>query len=600
MRYIVSCMLLLVFFTSNVTAQYFDDRVTEKSFENSQLFFNSHFLHPFGLLRFKNVAPGLVDDPFLNLYLNPANLPQLADTTFLTYLDFRGDRTKVDIVRNYITPLPYQNRVAVYIDPRWYQITRSEPEPIFSFGALGYLGKKNSKKVFIGGTYQIINRAEPFYSVPAWIYAYRYGYDAFGAKQTSAENIPIEDRKTGSDEMMTSGHLFSGFLGWKINSKLNIGISANGVIHSRDGIYSRFNKDEYGTNNNSDWLSLYQRQRSQDYKHLDFSTGIRYRLTPSTAIGLKLGYLNGKANQNYNAADSSFYFYSREVDNLSHYYHRYVSEQKWEQKGRSRYGRILLSKEFRDGRRLNFYYRFESTVIDLSSRSVISDTSFSTYRWQWDNASSFSEGYSSLEDKRKGWGQRKRTRHTVAMYINLPLSSKNIVYSGIYFSRENLKIGVREPVYAVRESFYKYFYSPNDVDTTYYYNYRQENKEMHWNYRALQWSIQIPVLMEFRINKNWHLILGITRILNNWRIKDETLAIYQKRITTRDGKTTIDRNFGERFRNPDRKISENFTDVITNLRIFVTPRFRINFLLDPEFKEVFRVAQWWLSFQADI
>ncbi|HES59957.1 MAG TPA: hypothetical protein ENO18_05940, partial [Caldithrix sp.] len=56
-------------------AQYYGERVTEKSFESSDLFFNSYYLNTFGIYNFRNVATGLFDDPFLRLHLNPALLP---------------------------------------------------------------------------------------------------------------------------------------------------------------------------------------------------------------------------------------------------------------------------------------------------------------------------------------------------------------------------------------------------------------------------------------------------------------------------------------------------------------------------------------------
>src|SRR3990172_12717568 len=86
-------------------AQYYGERTTEQNFEQSQLYFNSYFLNPFGIYNFKDVAAGLIDDYFLNLQVNPANVPVLEkDKDIYLYLDFRGDRTEAPVVENYIMP----------------------------------------------------------------------------------------------------------------------------------------------------------------------------------------------------------------------------------------------------------------------------------------------------------------------------------------------------------------------------------------------------------------------------------------------------------------------------------------------------------------
>ncbi|MCH7487331.1 MAG: hypothetical protein IIC04_10130, partial [Proteobacteria bacterium] len=87
-------LILMLILPFTLSAQYYGERVTEKSFERSNVYFKSNFLNTFGLFRFKNVAPGLIEDPFLDLHLNPANLPEFQNKTALIYLDFRGDRSE--------------------------------------------------------------------------------------------------------------------------------------------------------------------------------------------------------------------------------------------------------------------------------------------------------------------------------------------------------------------------------------------------------------------------------------------------------------------------------------------------------------------------
>src|SRR5665811_1862027 len=100
---------LILFSTIFVHPQYFNERSTEQNFEQSELYFKSHYLNTFGLFNFKKIAAGFFNDPFLNLYLNPASFPDLGDDEVILYIDFRGDRTEVPIVNNYIVPLYYSD-----------------------------------------------------------------------------------------------------------------------------------------------------------------------------------------------------------------------------------------------------------------------------------------------------------------------------------------------------------------------------------------------------------------------------------------------------------------------------------------------------------
>ena len=99
---------ILILVPNILFAQYYGERTTEQSFEESKIYFNSNFLNTFGIYNFKDVAAGLIDDYFLNLKVNPANLPVMGnDKDIYLYLDFRGDRTETPIVKTYIMPAYY-------------------------------------------------------------------------------------------------------------------------------------------------------------------------------------------------------------------------------------------------------------------------------------------------------------------------------------------------------------------------------------------------------------------------------------------------------------------------------------------------------------
>ena len=93
-------------------------------------------------------------------------------------------------------------------------------------------------------------------------------------------------------------------------------------------------------------------------------------------------------------------------------------------------------------------------------------------------------------------------------------------------------------------------------------------------------------------------MLGINRILDNWEITEQTTAIFARRYQVENGTIREETNFGERYIEPGRNTSEDYTEVISNFEVAISEKLMVNLLLDPEFKYNFRIAQWWLSFRA--
>ncbi|NIV11574.1 MAG: hypothetical protein GWN62_09910 [Aliifodinibius sp.] len=178
------------------------------------------------------------------------------------------------------------------------------------------------------------------------------------------------------------------------------------------------------------------------------------------------------------------------------------------------------------------------------------------------------------------------------------LTPKNILYAGVLFSRTKYRISTIEPVNADRYSEYIYYNSRYDPDTSRHLHRLEEDKTLDWQYESLNWTLQIPVLMKFQFNKNWSMSLGINRILDNWEISEQTLAIFTRRYRLKDGTVKEETNFGERYTEPTKSQTEDFTDVISSFDVAISEKLSINLLLDPEFKDNFRIAQWWLSFRA--
>jgi hypothetical protein len=123
--------LLLIF--SSLSAQSF----LEQNFEKSEYYFTSQLLNPYGMLKFKEITPGFIDNVFLNIILNPAMITDLKDKYYF-YVDYRGARKEFKPY-DFILPVPemYQvnsfeiNNERVIYPPLFVEF---EPEPIFSAG----------------------------------------------------------------------------------------------------------------------------------------------------------------------------------------------------------------------------------------------------------------------------------------------------------------------------------------------------------------------------------------------------------------------------------------------------------------------------------
>ncbi|MCC7431035.1 hypothetical protein IT568_09350 [bacterium] len=588
----ISTLTIFSFLPTFCFAQYWGGNATEENFEQSSLLFKSHYLNTFGVYNFKDVAVGFVDEPFLNLYLNPANLPSFQDKKTYFYLDFRGDRTEPKVVSSY-NYYAYDSFAPVY-DPRWYTETRTEPEPIFSLGVLTY---PFSEKLLLGGTYQIVHKNESFYQVPNWIYRYQYGYDNFGSEIKGNDAVPIIDRSYGEDELTTKAHLFSFFTGYKLTDKINLGISLNRTVHSREGGYVSSQRNEYSSNPQDTWIYYSNQEKNQDYDHYDFNGGFEYFFSESSKAGLKLGYLKGKAEQTYTSLDSSFY--KQNEPNVSDEWNYSLgnssTKQTWNHDGKTYYGSIDFRKQLDEKKNFSGYYRFTNQKVDLQNSTAINDTSYYSNRYYSSYDSTYYNylSYNSTLDNRNGNGTRKDKVHELAANLQFAVTEKVSVTAGIYVKKNVSEIVSSEPVFAKRSSYNNYWYNGNNP---YFYS-TLEDKTLEWSYKIDELSLQVPVFLNYKVNDYFSATLGVNRVLTSSEVKNETIAYFKTRKTNENGVEKTETNFGERYKEPTRNLTNNHTNFITNFEASVTPDFKISLLLEPEFENEFRVAQWWLSFK---
>lgn len=596
-------ILILSVFASLIQAQYYDERTTEQSFEKSDLYFSSHYLNTFGMKNFKDIAVGMVNDPFLNVYLNPALLPDFKERSSIFYLDFRGDRTEEEVVSSYVMPYYTDMMWRPIYDRRWITITRAEPEPTFSFGVLMNPIKDIVENFYIGATYQMLRREEGFYTSPYWIYGSSYMYDSFGNRAEGLAEVPIIDRYSGKDEMTTEAHLISFFSGYKVTNSISVGLYINTVSHSRDGGYLNSNNDDYGNIDNNIWENKNERDKEQDYSHIDISGGVMFDLTEKLKAGFKFGILNGLAEQKLLSTD----YYKNEYNNQSYdswsnSYSNSFNRQTWEHDGKNTYFGINFTYKPGDGKTINGYYRYSNGEEEITNSSAIMDTSNYISHWKnsYNNILDIHDynGKSKVSDYRNGTGKRIEDNYEAMVNLAAELTEWSKITAGFYVNKKSYEINTTEPVTAYQ---YSEYHSKSTGNYNNEYNnliILEEVKRLEWNYYSDYWTIQIPVILDFTVNQYFGITLGINRMLKNWNIDEETIAYFNYRKRNENGQISQELDFAERYSPADEKYTDNDTDLFVKFYADINSEFRINLLVDPELENLFRISQWWLSFEA--
>ncbi|MFH1940641.1 MAG: hypothetical protein ABIL68_00955, partial [bacterium] len=378
---ILLCILLIG--CQYAHAQYFGERVLEKSFERSDFFFRPHFINPYGIGDFGSVAPGLINDLLLNLQINPAYIVTDSMGNHYMYLNFRNSR---EIEDQNVYPTFYEGirggisaEYAYY--PNYYINTRKEIEPVISGATFFRPFGKKAPRITLGLTYQAIFQDEEYYEIPQDIYQSAIGYDYAGNRMSEDVDLPIVDRYSGKNDFHQEGHFVSFLAGLPVSHRFSLGLRLSRVVFNREGAFGSQNLWEAGAYSNGTSTWYYMTGREQNYGHWDLSGGLNARLSESTTIGMTSGILWGDATQDLFRRDSSDSRYGTiNVNNeWSLYSHSGRTNQFWKHDGQTVYGGINLSTRLSSSRTFVFYYRIEREDTDIVLNSSINDTSYSNH-----------------------------------------------------------------------------------------------------------------------------------------------------------------------------------------------------------------------------
>lgn len=599
----LSLFLLLVLWSSSYS-QYYGERVLQKSFEQSEFFFTPSYLNPLGIKGFGSVTPGLVNDPLLNLQINPANLYSDSLSRSYAYIDFRSNREIVDR-NNYGYIYPMYARLAVYDAiyypyPRFYASSRKQLEPVFSAAFLTRPVASVLPNLFLGATYQMIFQDEKYYSIPQDIYRSVYGYDYAGMRTAdAASSVPVVDKYNGTDNMHQTGHFASLYAGYDFSPDLQIGIRVARAEYNRDGAFGSRNFWEYAyaQSSSSTWYNL--ESRSQDYHHWDISSGINYRLGDQTTLGVTGGYLWGNIQQVLTRMDTSLYLYGQvNVGNNWNYSRRSAQTlQNWDQQGKNYYGGLNFSSQLNEKQVFSFYYSFNKQSIDLLLSSTINDLSNYSYRSQYDTTVYTGNSRYILTDLRSGSGKNDATVHRLFGVMQWKLESSMNLNIGVSYESKTIQTNTNEPVVANRSSISTY--TSNYYNSS-YFDAGSEEKNLLWTFNTTTTTLQIPLIFSWKVSEKSEVLLGLNRHISRWEIEEVTLAIFKYRNQTNNSGTTSKTDFGERYTSPKETISEVQTTFLAGFTVSPSKLFSARLLMTPTQYENLgggtRIDfQWWIG-----
>jgi len=579
-----------------LAAQYWGERVLEKTFEETDFFFTPSYLNPYGIGRFESATPGLIQDPLLDYIVNPARWKLDSLQWTYLYVDFRTARTIAEQPAMYYPPYLYGARVdvdAIYY-PRLYMNTRRELEPVFSGALMGRPAPDELPELEVGLTYQLVLQDDKYYNIPQDIYKTTAGYDYNGGRAAAAESLPIVDKYRGEDNINQTGHFLNLFARYAFPPGLEIGAKLSRVSFTRAGSFgsSNFWENSYYSSGGSLWSDF--EDRSQDYGHWDVAGGLRFRFSPGFVLGATAGYLWGNVTQELGRNDSSYYAYT--YSSGSSYYERSgLTGQDWLHDGRTTYFGVDLTLTPTPATALNLLYRHEMANVDIGLGSAIRDTSYSQYSWADETTSSTSYSQSYLNDARSGSGTKQHRTDRLMGSLQWQINETVHLSIGAILQWQTSETRTTEAVELASRSAYW------STSGTWNHQYSQyESKELDWKFLADRTSFQIPVFVTITASEVVEVLLGLNRDMSEWKIQDVTLARFAYRETANDGVVERKENFGERYTMPTEQVTDVRTAFLAGLSLHVSRAFSVRMLMVPNFQDTYdgtelQDLQWWLG-----
>ncbi len=593
---------LVIAISSTGFAQYFGEQVMEKSFEQTDFFFTPYQLIPFGLGTFKNSVQGVLDDPQIQLAVNPAYLYHDSARASYVYLDFRSAREIRETNDSYY-PYPILARTMVSSSfmpyPRYYINTRRELEPVVSATYLFRPTEGALSNLSLGISYQMIAQDEKYYSIPQDIYKSVLGANYLGVRSAAAENVPIVDKYSGADDMHQNGHFIALFAGYEFAPSFQLGAKLGRVTFDRDGSYGSQNLwDSYYS---TDYTSLWRNSegREQTYRHWELIGGANYTFDTKFSIGLTGGYLWGDADQTLMRGDSSYYAYGQigsTTQNWNYWNHSANQHQSWAHDGKTYLGGINLKAQASPSQLFQFHYLYTRQNTDLLLAGNIIDSSYGMSRYQYDTTISNYTSRYALFDRRTGTGTSVGDMHRAVGSLQWQISPRVKLSIGLQYESRIVETKTNEVVVAKRYSRY----ASTGSHPYSYFDSTAESKSLQWDFRSKLTRFNIPIFFTIKTSDVVELLFGLNRSAANWQVDDVTLAIFDYRVQLDQRGLSRKENFGERYTQPQENESDVRTTFLAGLTVAPSEVFNVRLLVVPNFVDTYEGSelsnlQWWIS-----
>ena len=582
-------LFLMIFLAQ---AQFSNEQVQEKQFENSALYFQRFYLNTFGLINFTAVAPGFFEDSFTRLKLNPAFGLQDTSRQSTFYVDFRSER-ETELPRQFVQPVYERATVMpdyfIPPDPRWYRISRSEPEPVLSAGLRSWL----ASKLHLTLAYQLIYKEEPFYRQPVYFYAYNPYYDAFNQRMLPGEvGIPSVIRNKQNDQALTRAHLLAGYLSYRLNSVFDLGFGADFVQHKRQADYLTLYNGEYG----QDAFSSRENTRNLNYHHADYFTGINWHASSAWQFGWQAGWLKGNVKQ-HEVFDDSSHYSTEQGFNFSHQ----METSDYRHQGDRYYSTLTFQYSADQQNKLVGFLNYNYLKNDIANRASTCNLARAEYNFRNGLEYNLHQNHSTLTDRRSSCGNLKEHFWEAMITVFMKQSSKTRMHFGLYYSYLDGRKKISEPLFY--EAYSSYYNEGDDQNGHFVYQntlLRREDKTLYWTYRYNRQSIQMPIYWWYKINNNLAFFTIINKLWNAWETDENTDAWYKERYDLHDGQEELKQNFIERYDDgAGRHYTKDMTDLALGFEVFLLKDVTIRYLVNPDFLDAdLTISQWWLSLSA--
>ncbi len=571
--FLQSFLSLLLLLPAAAFSQGTHPAITEKQFVESPLFFHSWYLNPYEADGFRKVTAGLLDDPFLKVYLNPADMPEFSLKNHRIYLDIRGWRYN-------LSGQPVTAEAGGTVGPvKKPSATVSLPLPGQAdylashtpYISLGYLARPFRGKFSgwsLGFTYQLVRSED---AVP--------GTKISGLMMNTGDDPVIMNKNLG--------HFAGAFLACRLTSRLQAGLSLSGAYYRQE----RTDDQYYRSSTEAGAMALqdYRLDYGQDYRHLDAAAGLRYRLLPAWTAGVKLGYLQGRVRQT-NLLDYDRIMKSistipagwTRTDGTQH------DRREWERPGKFLYALFRTGYAFATNSTIGGFFSTGLRRMDVNNRTAAGTRTFSTEEKDAFGTLRSSEGRQQELLNAAGSGTREEWFRQGMLHFSQQMASFATIKAGLSYRGESVRLNSTEAVSSSIEG--------NTVtvagDTTREYFSRIENKSDRWDFESDATELMIPFYLEMRLQKFWQVYLGVNHILRETTIHqtDESRILYRE--INNNGQVTTEQNIYEITVAPVDKSVTRETVLLAGTEIMLSENLRLNVLLSPRFKDIFHIQFW--------